>query len=230
MFPANRSPPRTLDRPSAGVLRHLVGAAAAAALRLARLQEQSEAAGGDWGALFAAPLDDFDAWLVAGRDALPHADRALPGAAQRLSKHLQRRAPGGAQRKRGRGGGDAGGAPAAKSARAVLRAFPSSVVASQPTAQLVPELLVGFDPVAHYVALLEERFGHLAVFCADAVGGFPAVGVKWLPAAFVPSPLRPALAHCMVEAGPGLVVPNLPQVLQDMHLLGEGLVQEVVCL
>ena len=121
-------------------------------------------------------------------------------------------------------------APAAKSARAVLRAFPARVLATQATASLVPELLVGFDPVARYVALLEERFGHLAVFCADAAGGYPAVGVKWLATAFVPAPVRPVVAHCVVEVAPGLVVPNVPQVLLEMQQLGEGLVQDAVAL
>lgn len=220
-----------MDRPSAGVLQHLVGAAAAAAEQLAALQEgggDGEAAGASWGGLFAAPLHDFDAWVLLRREALPHADRALPGEAARLAKHVAR--SGGARRKRGHGDGGDGAAPVAKSARAVLRAFPASVLASQPTEALLPELLVGFDPVTRYVAALEERFGHLAVFCADADGGFPAVGIKWLPQAFVPAPVRPALAHCVVEVGPGLGVPNLPQVLHEVHLLGEGLVQDVVAL
>jgi len=233
---------RTLERPTGSVVQHLAGAAAAAAVQLASLQECVEAAGDDWGALFTAPLEDFDCWLLMRRDALPNADRVLPGTNQGLIRFVQRHSQqcgggaggggGGAQeRKRTRGSGrDAAAAPASKSARAVLRAFPARVVATQPTQQLVPELLVGFDPVSAYVQHLEERFGHLAVFCADAAGGFPAVGVKWLPAAFLPTPLRPAVAHCMMEAGPGLVVPNLPQVLKEMHLLGEGLLQDVVAL
>lgn len=217
-----------MDRPSAGVLQHLVGAAAAAAEQLSALQERLEGAGDAWGALFAAPLEDFDAWVLLRRDALPHADRVIPGESARLSKHLERHAAG--HGKRNRGASADAGVPAAKSANAVLRAFPQRVLASQPTDALLPELLVGFDPVGRYLALLEERFGHLAVFCADTAGGFPAVGVKWQPAAFVPSPLRPALAHCVVEVAPGLGVPNLAQVLHEMHLLGEGLVQEVVAL
>jgi U3 small nucleolar RNA-associated protein 22 len=217
------------------VLQHLVSAAAAAAAHLSALQERAPAAADDWGALFSAPLANFDAWLLLRRESLPYAGRALPGAAQRLARHLERAAlaAAGGARKRGRGRGSGSGAesaPAAKAARAVLRAFPARVVASQPTEALLPELLVGFDPVGRFVALLEERFGHLAAFCADAAGGYPAIGVKWLPPAFVPAPLRPALAHAVVEAGGGLIVPNLPQVLQEMHLLGDGLVQEVVAL
>jgi hypothetical protein len=220
--------PRTLERPGAGVLQHLAAAAGAAAAALAALQERAGGGGGGggWGTLFASPLADFDAWILLRRDALPHAGRAPPGAASRLVRHLGRAAPG-----RKRGGGGAGDAPPpAKAARAVVRGFPARVVAGQPTEALLPELLVGFDPVSHYLSLLEDRFGHLAAFCADSPGGFPAVAVKWAPPAFVPAPLRPALAHAVLEAGPGLVLPNLPQVLQEMHLLGEGLVSEVVAL
>jgi U3 small nucleolar RNA-associated protein 22 len=221
-----------MERPTAGVLQHLAAAAAAAAGQLAALQERAPGAGDAWGSLFAAPLADFDAWALLRRDALPAADRALPGEAARLAQHLAAHTRGGGgggggARKRGR---DEAAAPASKSARAVLRAFPRGVLASQPTAALVPELLVGFDPVGRYVALLEERFGHLAAFCADAPGGFPAVGVKWLPAAFLPAPLRPALAHCVVEVAPGVGLPSLPQVLAEMELLGEGLVAEVAAL
>ncbi|KAI8473415.1 MAG: Nrap protein [Monoraphidium minutum] len=224
----------TMERPSAGVLQHLVAAAAAAAEQLAALQERADAGcpPGGWGGLFAAPLGDFDALALLRRDALPHGERLLPGEAARLAKHAARRG-GAAARKRGSAealADAAGGAPAAKSARAVLRAFPAAVLASQPTAALLPELLVGFDPVSRYVSLLEDRFGHLAAFCADAGGGYPAVGVKWLPAAFVPAPLRPALAHAVVEVGPGLGVPNLPQVLGEMVALGEGLVDQVLTL
>lgn len=230
-FTCNYVVTRTLDRPSAGVLQHLVAAAAAAAVQLARMQERVDSAGDSWGSLFSPPLEDFDAWLLLSKDALPGSDRTLAGEAQRLTKYLEHRAPDhGRTSSRKRAHAAAGIAPAAKSARAVLRGFPQRVLATQPTEQLLPELLVGFDPVGRYLSLLEERFGHMAVFCADAAGAYPAVGVKWLPAAFVPAPLRPSSVHCVVEVEPGLVVPNLPQVLQEMHLLGEGLVQDVIAL
>jgi hypothetical protein len=220
-----------MERPGAGVVAHLAATAAAAAELLGRLQERDGDAA--WGALFEAPLPDFDAWLLLRRDALPSADRALPGAASRLLKHLDRTAPA-ASGKRGRGSSSSSSSatdvPAAKAARAVLRAFPARVLASQPTASLVPELLVGFEPVRRYVAALTERFGHIADFCADPAGGFPAVGVRWRPAAFVPSPLRPATAHAVVEVAPGLILPNLPQALAEMEQLGRGLVARAVAL
>ena len=51
---------------------------------------------------------------------------------------------------------------------------------------MVPELLVGFDPVPMLLRLLEARFGHLAAFCVDGLGG-AAVGVRWKAAAFLPA-------------------------------------------
>jgi U3 small nucleolar RNA-associated protein 22 len=67
--------------------------------------------------------------------------------------------------------------------------------------KLRSELLVGFDPVSTFLALCCERYGHLATFCADPAGGFPAIGIKWRPEAFLPAPLRPNHAHGMLEIG-----------------------------
>lgn len=131
---------------------------------------------------------------------------------------------------------------------------------SKPADKLRSELLVGFDPVKLYLGLLSQRYGHLAQFCADSSSGFPAIGIKWQPAAFLPGPLRPNLAHaqmevCVTAAGAaagagagggskgssgkkggkgvhsrGLVVPNLPQVLSEAAEIGLGLVDEVLLL
>lgn len=128
------------------------------------------------------------------------------------------------------------------------------VLLTKPANKLRAELLVGFDPVRHYTSLLTARYGHIAQFCADSSSGFPAIGVKWQPSAFLPSPLRPNLAHaqmevCVTAAGAaavtgqkggkgsgssssnrGLVVPNLPQVLCEAAELGLGLVDELLVL
>lgn len=125
---------------------------------------------------------------------------------------------------------------------------------TKPADKLRAELLVGFDPVKHYLTLLTQRYGHLAQFCADSSGGFPAIGIKWQPSAFIPAPLRLNLAHaqmelCVTAAGAekgagkgagkggkgsassrGLVVPNLPQVLCEAAEMGLGLVEELLVL
>jgi hypothetical protein len=131
------------------------------------------------------------------------------------------------------------------------------VLMTKPADKLRSELLVGFDPVTLYLSLLTQRYGHLAQFCADSSSGFPAFGIKWHPAAFLPAHLKPNVAHaqmeiCATAAGAGagsgagtsagkggkgssssrkgLVVPNLPQVLCEAAEMGLGLVEELLVL
>ena len=42
------------------------------------------------------------------------------------------------------------------------------------------QLLVGFDPVALYLTSLQQRFGHLGLFCAG-VRGSCTIAIRWLP-------------------------------------------------
>jgi hypothetical protein len=49
--------------------------------------------------------------------------------------------------------------------------------------------MVGFDPCLQYVRLLRARFGGLAFFFWDALGG-DSVGVVWRPQAFLPRPFH----------------------------------------
>ena len=56
--------------------------------------------------------------------------------------------------------------------------------------------MVGFDPLPLFLEALEQRFGFLAVFCADYIGG-SVVGVKWRASAFVPGPLKPEHAYAL---------------------------------
>jgi hypothetical protein len=124
------------------------------------------------------------------------------------------------------------------------------VLMTKPADKLRSELLVGFDPVKLYLTLLTQRYGHLAQFCADSSSGFPAIGIKWHPAAFLPAQLKPNIAHAQMEicatatvagagkgAGKGgsssrrgLVVPNMPQVLCEAAEMGLGLVEELLVL
>lgn len=67
----------------------------------------------------------------------------------------------------------------------------SQVAANKGPTELVSELLVGFDPLPPLIEALEQRFGNLAVFGADFHGGRGGVvGLKWLPAAFLPAPVK----------------------------------------
>jgi len=75
------------------------------------------------------------------------------------------------------------------------------VLASKHIEKLQDELLVGFNPISHLLHLCNERYGALASFCADPVGCFPAIGLKWHPVAFLPSILNPGQAHGVMELG-----------------------------
>lgn len=202
-----------------------------------------------WMRLFVTPLAEMDVLLLLRKEALPTADRALPAAAAALAKHVSRLRRGSSSHKRRRAdeasaalqqrqlkGSGSTGVAAPKQARAVLRGFPQQVVDSTPAAQLASELLVGFDPLPLFLAALEERFGHLATFCADA-HGLPAVGVRWRAEAFLPAPLAASTAHATLElslscargsSAAGLVVPNVAQAVAEMGQLGVGLVEEVL--
>jgi len=123
----------------------------------------------------------------------------------------------------------------------------ADVVRSRGAKRMRRELLVGFDPVAHYAALLEASFGHLAAFFWDGCGG-RAVGVKWRPDALRPTALSPATAHAAKPAaaaeGAGVnagakgkadkrqqrlvVVPDPAAALAQMYHMGAGLVQDVL--
>lgn len=121
----------------------------------------------------------------------------------------------------------------AKRSRAVLKGIPRSVLATRGATAVRKELLVGFDPVPLYVSLLEERFGGVAVVCADYIGG-SAVGLKMRGPAMQPGPLRPEGAHAAQplrkgrDISGGLVVgPDLAAVAADALALGAGLVEKV---
>ena len=111
-------------------------------------------------------------------------------------------------------------------------------LSGQATLPASTELLVGFDAVGHFVAQLEKRFGHLALFFYDAVSG-RSIGVTWRPAAFQLSPLKVAQSEHLMPttagantAGPATklkpnAVPNVVEIIAEMQQLGEGLVEQI---
>ena len=64
----------------------------------------------------------------------------------------------------------------------------AAVAERRGAAGMAAELLVGADPVAALVAVLEARFGGVATLCADALGG-ALLGVRWRPQVRLGSPL-----------------------------------------
>lgn len=59
-----------------------------------------------------------------------------------------------------------GDAPPPKRARAFLCAFPEATTSGRRPASLLPELLVGFDPLMPLLHAIEARYGHLLTLCA----------------------------------------------------------------
>jgi U3 small nucleolar RNA-associated protein 22 len=211
-----------------------------------------------WLQVFAPPLHDFDAFVVLRKEAVPYSEHLMgcqlsawkavqgqleAGGGRNSSSSSGSKKRGRAEEAAAAGGGEGDAPP--KQARAVLKAFPQQLLTEAPTEQLVQELLVGFDPVKLYVQALTERYGHLAIFCCDSTAGLPVVAIKWRPDAFLPQLLRPALAQGSLQlslttldavrggvgkpgARTGLIVPNMPQVLHEIQLMGLGLVQRVL--
>lgn len=67
-----------------------------------------------------------------------------------------------------------------KLCRAVLRGIPRSVLEEKGEKSIKKDLLVDFDPLYLYVSILNERFGPVAVICADTLGG-DTIGIKLRP-------------------------------------------------
>ncbi|KAK3277011.1 hypothetical protein CYMTET_14952, partial [Cymbomonas tetramitiformis] len=97
-------------------------------------------------------------------------------------------------------------------------------------------LLVGFDPLRHLLAELEERFGELAVFFVDTLGG-SVIGVVLKPKAFLPAAgvHLPTSHHTMPATMRGAekkdaaakLLPNMFTMVREIAIMGEGLVKDV---
>jgi U3 small nucleolar RNA-associated protein 22 len=97
---------------------------------------------------------------------------------------------------------------------------------------------VNDEPVRDLVGLLRERYGGLALFCYDELGG-RVIALKWRPAAFTPQLLKPGAAgsqHRMLYQ-PGdasaadekkqYTVPNVVEVLAELVEVSGGLIKKV---
>ena len=56
--------------------------------------------------------------------------------------------------------------------------LPAAMAQQRKQGALVKELLLGFEPVQHYIQCLQGRFGAVATICADLQGG-ALIGIKW---------------------------------------------------
>ena len=250
----DESLPWTLQQPSRPLLhraavlarkaaRHLENASASASGVAFKQHEGDEhetieEEGALLGAVFGHDEGEYEVVITLRKEALPgcsgggHKETALrgPAAPKRLSslKHTKHRA-------------DLTSSLSVedeKRTRAVLSGIPTSVVHARGAGAVKKELLVGFDPLPLFVSLLEERFGAVAVVCADFNGG-ASVGLKFKGSALKPwGSLIPEAAHTVKpvsveeegeeEGGAGLAVAtDFAAVASDCLVLGQGLVERV---
>eukprot|EP00884_Botryococcus_braunii_P010162 jgi/Botrbrau1/19147/Bobra.0077s0059.1 len=240
----------TGDRPSRPVLARLSKLAERCAQLLeAHITSGVPAEGPLLEALFTPVLADFDAVIRLRKDALPNWDRGLLLAQRKKRKAWDAdlgypRVPSG---------------PPAALSRALLRHIPQDALEKMGRHKAARELLVGFDPVASYTRLLESRLEPFAIVGADFVGG-SEIALKWRPKAWVPQSLTPEVAHVLIPVSdatsdatgghggkssksakkrkrelddPSLVtlgVPDAELIMEDVQVLGEGLVESYVLL
>ncbi|XP_072520710.1 nucleolar protein 6 [Salminus brasiliensis] len=89
--------------------------------------------------------------------------------------------------------------------------------------------VVDFDPVRLYLSELQDAFGDVALFFHDPYGG-TVIAVLWKPKAFQPQPFKTSLMSARkVEVAKDVVttVPNVEAIVEDFHIMGEGLVKNV---
>ncbi|XP_078495904.1 nucleolar protein 6-like [Ciona intestinalis] len=85
--------------------------------------------------------------------------------------------------------------------------------------------VVNFDPMQLYIDDLKASFSELAMFFYDTNGGC-LVGVLWKPTAFQPKPFNASSSSCILQQD-GNVVPDVPSVIEDFKILGDGLVDSI---
>ncbi|XP_035234780.1 nucleolar protein 6 [Anguilla anguilla] len=89
--------------------------------------------------------------------------------------------------------------------------------------------VVDYDPVGRYLAELKDSFGELAMFFCDPYGG-TVIAVLWKPQAFAPLPFKTSQMSARrveVTGEEARTVPNVEAILEDIRILGEGLVKKV---
>jgi U3 small nucleolar RNA-associated protein 22 len=193
----------TASSPPAVVMRRMIAFARHSADLLESLICGDGGGGaGQWRTLFNSPLADFD--FVVHLDPLK-----LTRTAQALPWHVDPAAMDIVQR---------------RSEATKKRAY--RAVRSADRAAVPPVL--GFDPASLLYEELVRCFGDKALFFHDSLGGSKIAGV-WRPGALDPVPwkLKSSIANMPVPNKPGYIALNVPEVLQDIAILGSGIVTRI---
>ncbi|OCT56411.1 hypothetical protein XELAEV_18000142mg [Xenopus laevis] len=89
--------------------------------------------------------------------------------------------------------------------------------------------VVGYDPIQLFLQELREAYGEFALFFHDLHGG-DVIGVLWKPSSFEPQPFKTTNVKGRQMDGKSdkaLLVPNAEAFVEDLEILGEGLVSGV---
>jgi U3 small nucleolar RNA-associated protein 22 len=107
------------------------------------------------------------------------------------------------------------------------------------------QLYIGFEPVHELVKELQARYGHLALFMYNSMAA-NAIGIVWRPSAYTQSTFNAMNSrYCMpvaVDSDSGTsssnsssgvlakgtqVVPNVTQILAEIHALGSDMIESI---
>lgn len=103
---------------------------------------------------------------------------------------------------------------------------------SKKTTNLESFPIVGFNPVTHYITELKRHLSDYALFFYDRFGG-TKIYLIWKPHTFDPKPMYLSnvtgckLTETASKSGKPNIVFNVEAVLEDLYILGDGLVTSI---
>ncbi|XP_055936772.1 nucleolar protein 6-like [Argiope bruennichi] len=88
--------------------------------------------------------------------------------------------------------------------------------------------VVEYDPVQMYLEELRGNFGEFAFFLHDMYGG-DFIAVVWKRSAFVPKEFKVSIVNYRTLYTDGIrLIPDVERILEDMEILGSGIVKKIV--
>jgi len=238
----------TKTSPTKPILERLVTFARASEQHLLQLIEQGAwSSVVNWKTIFKTPLEGFNVWIILKEDVLPFS-LARQAIYRRSKKALQRpltkeEEEAAAKKKEEARKGKKKGkrkTPSQSLSRAEIvearkKRRLEKKKAKEPKSEgrkNLPAPVIGLNPVELYVRDLRQTFSSLAHFFYDSHGG-ALIAVSWKTEMKTHTKFAPSKsAYTMpVEMDKNqkikLVAPNLPEIVADMHRLGEGLVDTI---
>lgn len=89
------------------------------------------------------------------------------------------------------------------------------------------KVMIGFDPVHHYLQALKDRFGNFGLFFRSFDENF--ISIVWNPLKFESTPFNISKnSWSMKPEKDQNVVPNLDEILIDIEEMGDGLIEKLI--